>query len=244
MLFNFLDDLETFPARAVRQNTIIFRLKLNDSEISNFCDFKEFQFSIHKPNEMPSPFHKFHSIEMNRQKRLKLTAVVYEKDDSLRSFSPERRGCYFEGERQLKFFRAYTKANCDWECVTNYTLSMCGCVKFSMPRDSMTRVCGWMKLKCLIDTMEQWPNYVKTNKTEKPCNCLEPCVDIIYDFSIESDAQLIKYMSVNMKAFGWMKFFDHSAEVRESVLTYNLQNFIADIGGLLGLFKFDYFHST
>lgn len=203
---------------------MIFNLKLNESEASNFCEYKEFLFSIHKPNEMPSPFHKFHSIEYNRMKKLRLTAVAYQKDPSLRSFSPEMRDCFFEGERQLRFFKSYTKANCDWECVTNYTLEMCGCIKFSMPHDDKTPICGWNNIKCYFDAMQGWPSYNKSRKTEKPCNCLEPCIDIVYDLTTESDAELSKYLTVNLKGFGYLTFYDHSAEVRESILTYNLQN--------------------
>lgn len=197
---------------------------INDSEILNFCEFKEFLFSIQKPNEMPSPFHKFQSIEFYRSKKLRLTAVIHQKDPSLRSFTPERRDCFFEGERQLKFFRSYTKANCDWECMTNYTLDLCGCVKFSMPRDSKTLVCGWHQTECYLNAMQEWPSYDKTNKTRKPCNCLDPCNDIVYDLTTESDAEMSTFTRKILKGFGYISFYDHSAEVRESILTYNLQN--------------------
>lgn len=45
-----------------------------------------------------------------------------------------RRQCYFDEERHLKFFKVYSETNCELECIANYTLSICGCVKFSMPR--------------------------------------------------------------------------------------------------------------
>ncbi len=44
-----------------------------------------------------------------------------------------RRQCYFDGERQLKFFQIYTKANCKLECLTNMTLRYCRCSAFFMP---------------------------------------------------------------------------------------------------------------
>jgi amiloride-sensitive sodium channel len=44
-----------------------------------------------------------------------------------------RRQCYFDGERQLKFFQIYTKANCELECLTNSTMRYCNCSAFFMP---------------------------------------------------------------------------------------------------------------
>jgi amiloride-sensitive sodium channel len=41
-----------------------------------------------------------------------------------------RRQCYFDGERQLKFFQIYTKANCELECLTNSTMRYCNCSAF------------------------------------------------------------------------------------------------------------------
>lgn len=46
---------------------------------------------------------------------------------------PIERQCFFNHERQLRFFRYYSSKNCDIECLANYTLESCGCVKFSSP---------------------------------------------------------------------------------------------------------------
>ncbi len=51
-------------------------------------------------------------------------------------FVSTRRQCYFDGERQLKFFQIYTKANCELECLTNLTLRYCNCSAFFMPSKS------------------------------------------------------------------------------------------------------------
>lgn len=53
--------------------------------------------------------------------------------NGLRNYKPMQRGCFFNSERQLRFFKSYTKYNCNIECVTNFTRKICGCVKFSMP---------------------------------------------------------------------------------------------------------------
>jgi acid-sensing ion channel, other len=37
-------------------------------------------------------------------------------------YAPDRRQCYFNDERNLKFFKVYTQSNCELECLANYTL--------------------------------------------------------------------------------------------------------------------------
>lgn len=74
--------------------------------------------------------------------------------------------------------------------------------------------------------MLEWPKYVKNNKTEKPCDCLEACIDIVYHMETLSDTDMNIYVKKNLKGFIMAAFYDHSAEVRESILTYNLPNFM------------------
>lgn len=54
---------------------------------------------------------------------------------SLKSYPPARRQCYFPSERYLQYFKVYTQRNCELECVTNYTLKTCGCVYLHMPSE-------------------------------------------------------------------------------------------------------------
>lgn len=51
----------------------------------------------------------------------------------LRTYDPLGRQCYYETERYLRFFRVYTQRNCEMECITNYTVSKCGCSAFYLP---------------------------------------------------------------------------------------------------------------
>lgn len=53
--------------------------------------------------------------------------------DGLQSYEPHLRQCFFNSERQLRFFKLYTQNNCEIECLANFTKSRCNCVKFSMP---------------------------------------------------------------------------------------------------------------
>ncbi len=44
-----------------------------------------------------------------------------------------RRQCYFETERHLTFFKAYTQRNCELECVAKNIIQKCKCSPFFMP---------------------------------------------------------------------------------------------------------------
>lgn len=53
-------------------------------------------------------------------------------DDVLKSWQPEERGCFVEGEKSLKYFRIYTRVNCEHECLSEAILNACCCVPFYM----------------------------------------------------------------------------------------------------------------
>jgi acid-sensing ion channel, other len=110
-------------------------------------------------------------------------------DDALREFSPESRKCYFEGEKPLKFFKTYTKLNCEWECKTNDILQDCDCVLYNMPRDIHTKVCD------IIQTKNCDPN-------PSECNCYAPCNDLIYELTSENMPFLKKYISKYIRIKG------------------------------------------
>lgn len=138
------DNDDAFPMRVISENSVKFILKIPKSETNNFCPLLHNSYKVifHMPNEIPTKFHDYVYSTIGSQFFISMTAKHYMTDESLRKYSPEMRGCYIDGERKLKFFRSYTKAHCDTECLTNYTLHECGCVKFSMPRLSATPVCG------------------------------------------------------------------------------------------------------
>lgn len=103
---------------------------------------------------------------------IKIIPKSFRTDDDFRKFSPEIRKCYFEGERKLKYFKTYTKAHCEWECKTNKTLEVCGCVKFSMPRGRNTSICDLISLSNCLPEISN-------------CNCYSPCVEIKYEYKIK-----------------------------------------------------------
>ncbi|KAG5683736.1 hypothetical protein PVAND_013001 [Polypedilum vanderplanki] len=233
-----------FPSRALKINILGLYTYLNENDTANNCQGtgKVFPIILHMPNEIPTPFHEEMYLEFGRRKQVTLMIKTYKSTDELKKYLPEKRGCYFEGERQLKFFKSYTKAHCDFECMTNYTLEVCGCVKFSMPRTKGTPICDIDKGDCYYNAMLQWPS--NHENSHKPCNCLETCSSIKYSILYERNSQLNDFTGpspvANTKG-GTYSFFsirsrNHVIDEYENFAAYRLQNFVADFGGLLGLF--------
>lgn len=51
----------------------------------------------------------------------------------LRKYNPNKRQCFYNSERRLRFFKIYSQNNCEAECLANFTKLECGCVRFFMP---------------------------------------------------------------------------------------------------------------
>lgn len=153
----------------------LFTPYLNGIDKENVCETKNFFLFIHKPNEIVTPYHDVIFVNYEEKMDIKLTVKSLRTDPALRSFGTDVRKCYFEGERKLKFFKTYTKALCEWECLTNATLDNCGCVKFSMPRNQTTKVCNATKVfDCVL----------RVKRESRGCTCYAPCNDVEYSYKI------------------------------------------------------------
>lgn len=109
-------------------------LKVMNQNVDYLCSGPSngFKVSFHTPYELPQiAKHHFH-VAPKKSANFLINPVVFSAADELRMYRPETRQCFFESERNLKYFRIYTQANCFAECLSNYTLAKCGCVKFSM----------------------------------------------------------------------------------------------------------------
>lgn len=114
-----------------------------------------------------------------------ITPSVIKSDESLKTLEPSERLCYFEGERKLRFFKVYTKRNCEIECFSNYSRNICDCVPFHIVRDHDTKVCGITKLdlNCQETFRKDFRDYQKTDML-KSCSCLSLCDSVRYNTEI------------------------------------------------------------
>jgi len=186
--YNKNHEADSVPVKAENGKIFYFAPVLREADVTNVCMTigNVFSFYIHLPIEIMLPTHQEYYVEFRKKLDVLLTATSYRADEGLRNFDPKSRGCYFEDEKQLKFFKTYTKSLCEHECMTNYTLKVCGCVKFSMPRNSSTPVCAIEKAECYFEAMKRWPDYETfKDRFEATCGCLKTCNDIKYDVKFQ-----------------------------------------------------------
>lgn len=140
MYWNFDDNYaktknDVFPLRMTFLYTFSPLMLLEDSlrDLDKSCDFFHpgFTVSVHHPAELPE---KYIRIELNKTYIFEITPQAIFTNPSLKSYKPERRKCFYSYERLLKFFKIYTKSNCETECLANYTLKTCECAPYYMPR--------------------------------------------------------------------------------------------------------------
>lgn len=92
-----------------------------------------FRIFIHVPGEVPNMSRQFVYVSVYESVKLSIQATMITTSDGLRSYKPSQRQCFFNSDRQLRFFKIYTQNNCEAECLSNYTKQECECVKFAMP---------------------------------------------------------------------------------------------------------------
>jgi hypothetical protein len=85
------------------------------------------------------------------------------------------RHCHLPGERQLKYFRIYSKSNCEIECLVDFIVEICECAPFYFPREPGTRICSFKDISCV--------NIVRKSTLAK-CDCLPSCNSIEYKFEV------------------------------------------------------------
>lgn len=173
-----------YPMRITSENGVEFVFRHDKNETNNFCPRLRNSYYVifHKPNEIPTRFHDYVYLSMGSQLLVSMKANHFKADDGLKYYLPEKRRCYFANERKLKYFNSYTKAHCDLECLTNFTLKSCGCVKFSMPRKPDTPVCNLKDSICYHKAIRRWPNHDESfDDLPVPCGCFPPCNNILYN---------------------------------------------------------------
>ncbi|KAL1402838.1 hypothetical protein pipiens_005902 [Culex pipiens pipiens] len=204
-------------------------------------------------NEYPQVSKQYFRVPLQQEVIISVKPQMITTSDGLRDYAPHRRQCYFNHERRLKYFQVYTQQNCELECITNYTLRSCGCVKFSMPRDDRTEVCGASKIECYNEAEDELLSQEVKYSVDKSydfrakCDCLPACTSVQYDAEI------------SQADFNWKNLFmayksplDEFPGVQLSRLTiyfkeaqfitskrselYGVTDFLANCGGLLGLF--------
>lgn len=118
------------------EDFLMVRMFMNGYDDSNvFQPHQGFRVFLHSPNEFPSWTTSSFYLPLDFFTEVKIKPQMTLVDDNLRSVSFKKRNCYFEQERVLKYFKVYTKNNCEQECLSLMIADNCGCVTFHLVRE-------------------------------------------------------------------------------------------------------------
>ncbi|XP_055840677.1 pickpocket protein 28-like [Episyrphus balteatus] len=252
--YNQQADEKTFPVRVIGpgdKESLVLSLRDRKEDEEQLCrnSVRGFKIILHTPGEDPQVWKNFINVPLDQSVSLTIKPKIMTSED-LRHYSPERRQCYYQNERYLRYFKVYTQANCESEWLANMTLSECGCVKFSMPRNSSHPICGYHKLTCVDSVMytsKEWT--INYEKYLNAYNCLPTCISIEYKAELEHQVP-INYAQIEESDEGFLNKDNSSYRITKITLKfkednfnglkrselYSMSDFIANCGGLLGLF--------
>ncbi|CAG9804870.1 unnamed protein product [Chironomus riparius] len=239
-----INNSSTYPLPASKGRALMTQIKIRNIDMPSRCLSRSsllFMF-LHLPNELPTILLKSYHFKLNTNNLLQISAELKQNDKTLKTFDIQERGCFFDGERNLKFFKSYTKVNCENECMINFTQQQCGCVRLSMPRIKDMDVCKFKDIMCYQTIVHTWPSiYFKSSEHHEklpdfPCDCMPLCTQIKYTVVDKATLNSRQLNDGNTYAAVSIKFDESQIVKRTNYVTYKLQNFVADIGGLIGLF--------
>lgn len=98
-----------------------------------------FYMIVHSPDEYPVNHGSQHNEVIAVPGEVVISPEMFLLDDELKSWSIKKRNCYLPGEKNLTFFKIYTKGNCEHECLSRKIEDQCGCLPFN--------VIGWSSSK-------------------------------------------------------------------------------------------------
>lgn len=170
--------------------------------------------------------------------------------DSLRSAPLAQRGCLFQDEGHLKYFKGWSQSNCMLECLITNVLNRCNCVPFDLRRIMYAfnySYCTDGQLPCLFETLEMMSLLHERVGGFSPCECLPLCSTLYFEFQTRSQPIVTSKTKPS-----WAKGYNKSQETDTAqvavfysqsefsaysrVNTASFTNFMAVAGGLLGLF--------
>jgi acid-sensing ion channel, other len=184
---------------------------------------------VHSPFELPGSFEAIDRFNFGFDVDLQvlITSEIITTDDNLKSMDPKKRGCYFEGEKKLKYFKIYTRRNCEFECFSEMMRNnpRLNCTQYYVVRNQSMEICDYRQ-----ERQYQAENFRSLRKNSN-CDCLDACNSIKY--KVEVVHQNIFNSSETSIEF---RFKDVDVVPLRRYQPFTFRDFLAQSGGLMGLF--------
>jgi hypothetical protein len=181
-----------------------------NSKIHPYDRCTAMSFLVHSPYDVPAAFEIDEMVQFLYGYDLEVSIIpeITNTDESLRSVDPQTRSCYFEGEKQLKYFKVYSRRNCEHECISNYIEKnfRFNCTPFHYLRTESQEVCDHrfeVKLRLQMGYLLK-----SANNFLQKCNCLDECNFIKYR------TEIIAHRNPIRESFFWNFDFEVSVEFK------------------------------
>ncbi|CAG9812250.1 unnamed protein product [Chironomus riparius] len=202
-------------------------------DINKLGDLTKAQYTVifHDPFELPTANSKVIKLNIYYQTNVLVVPQINSIDESLVEYGPSERNCYLENEKILKFFKVYTKNNCENECLSDFMLNHCGCIEFFMIRNSTSRICSANEINCYSKAKSDF------EENNDFCECFEPCDFVKYNFEIKEYGTIDSNSGHLRETLGFQlqyKTNEINQQVRKK--QFNWLDFFSYVGGILGLF--------
>jgi acid-sensing ion channel, other len=170
-----------------------------------------------------------------------ITPEIIRTDENLKSVDPKKRGCYFQGEKKLKYFRVYSRRNCEFECLADYLLkkTTVNCTQFYMVRNETAEVCDHRQEKTVQRNTFHALQLISNGSND--CGCLEECDSIKYNVEIVSKSIIEYNITLSSKHTDVevsLNFIFNDVDVvpLRRYQPFTFSDFLAQAGGFWGLF--------
>lgn len=226
-------------------------LRLIETDIDYVCSgpVQSFKILLHSASEVPQMKKYYYRIPLDHDIVMAVRPNIMNTTESLISnYEKEQRKCVDENERGLLFFAKYTQRNCQLENLALRTSKDCNCTLFSMPRLPDVNICRTISdIEC-TRKVEQSHHQQVLSKKAISYDCLPACRSISYDaelsiaaldhtnyrrayYTPEPNTELKhKYTRI------FISFKDEQFFASRRAEMYGKTDFIANCGGILGLF--------
>ncbi|KAF7281904.1 hypothetical protein GWI33_004065 [Rhynchophorus ferrugineus] len=259
--YDINDEINTYPFRALFSGSIFALQGILTSyhdEEGLLCreGVRGFKMQISNPSVMPRPLQQHLLIPMNRMVECASNLNIIGTSETVKKYDPSKRNCYYTSERYLNYFKLYSQENCQIECRTNFSIAICGCIDFYMPRYNDTPICRRSNLVCLFNAQETLLNTIIDRQLARlrgtdnhssdiidNCDCLPICTSMAYTVETTQThwdwENLLPPPNSSRKlsrsAFQvYMKSSQFMSSERNEL--FGITDFLANFGGLLGLF--------
>ncbi|KAF0751167.1 pickpocket protein 28-like, partial [Aphis craccivora] len=169
-------------------NAVRLIFDLTNKNLGDHCPKRDSGLTliVHSPTDVPVGIQPTAYVTGSSMLSVALSLNTIHTSHKIKTWKPNIRNCYYQHEKNLKFFKIYTLHNCEVECRANNTLKICGCNAYFQPRDPGVPVCGTDSLECIRESSTIGYSIFKKRLNMsiniKSCNCLPSCTNVLYEY--------------------------------------------------------------